>query len=219
MIHRELRERSLALIPKDATPEELARRYRQMPKLLLAETCEDATGLFEKYGDNIIGVISDLQFPHDGAINPRAGLKLAMDVKRRTPRIPVILQSHQADLVKDIHRAGAFFVRKDSEGLILKIRQILLDFFGFGDFIFRMPDGTEVGRARNLRELADRAQKVPLESFLHHGRANHFSTWLYLHGRYELAEILRPIDIEGNGEANRARLLEIIRPYLKKKKK
>lgn len=219
MIHRELRERSFALIPRNATPEELARRYRQMPKLLLAETCEDATALFDKYGDNIIGVISDLQFPHDGAINPRAGLKLAIDVKHRTPMMPVILQSHQADLTDDIERAGAFFIPKDSEGLILKIRQILLDFFGFGDFIFRMPDGTEVGRARNLRELADRAKEVPLESFLHHGRANHFSTWLYLHGRYELAEILRPIDIQGNGEANRARLLEIIQPYLKKKKK
>jgi len=219
MIHTELRERSLALIPADSTPAERARRLRQMPKLLLAETCEEATEFFDRYGENIIGVISDVQFPHGGSINPRAGLKLAVDVKRRTPRIPVILQSHQVELEEDIHRAGAFFVRKDSEGLLLKIRQILLDYFGFGDFIFRMPDGTEVDRARNLRELANKVQRVPLESFLHHGRANHFSTWLYLHGRYELAEIIRPIAIQGNGEPFRSQLLEIIRPYLRKDRK
>jgi len=222
LIHRELRERSLALIPEHASPDERMRRIRQMPKLLLAETCEEADRLFGRYQDNMIGVISDLQFPHQGKINPRAGLKLALDVKNRSPRAPVIVQSHDATLEEEIHRAGAFFVRKDSEGLLLKIRRILLDYFGFGDFIFRLPDGTEVDRASNLRGLVEGVSRVPLESFLHHGRANHFSTWLYLHGRYELAEMLRPIDIqleeEGDGERYRERMIRIVQPYLKEKR-
>ena len=75
-----------------------------------------------------------------------------------------------------------------------------------------MPDGSEVGRARNLKELMYEVSQVPLESFLHHGRANHFSTWFYLHGRYELAEILRPIN--GSGEDLRERMLMVIQPYL-----
>jgi CheY-like chemotaxis protein len=217
MIHRELRERSLALIPEDASPRERARRIWQMPKLLLAETCEEADDLFGRFGDNMIGVISDMQFPHENQINPRAGLKLALDVKKRVPHLPVIIQTHQAEMEDEIHRAGAFFVRKDSEGLLIKIREILLDYFGFGDFIFRMPDGSEVGRAHDLRELVEEAERVPLESFLHHGRANHFSTWLYLHGRYELAEIIRPIN--GDDESIRERMLRIIVPYLEQKRR
>ncbi|MBW1872237.1 MAG: response regulator [Deltaproteobacteria bacterium] len=185
MIHRELRARSLALIPEDAQPSERARRIWQMPKLLLAETCEESTDFVDRFGNNMIGVISDLQFPHAGKINQRAGLKLALEVKHRIPRLPVIIQTHQAEMKAEIHQAGAFFVLKDSEGLLLKIRQILLDYFGFGDFIFRLPDGSEVGRARNLKELVREVNRVPLKSFLHHGRANHFSTWFYLHGLYE----------------------------------
>jgi len=214
MIHRELRERSLALIPEDATDQERARRIRLAPKLLLAETCEDADYFFEHYGQNMIGIISDMQFPHKGEINDRAGLKLAKDIKKSIPHLPVIIQSHQIDLKEEIAEAEAFFVRKDSEGLFQKIRTLLLDYFGFGDFIFRMPDGSEVARARNLQELMVVSKQVPLECFMYHSSANHFSTWLYLHGLYDLAEILRPIG--GQGEELRARLREEIRPYLAK---
>ncbi len=214
MIHRELRERSLALIPEDASAEERARRIWQMPKLLLAETQEEATEFFRRFGQNLIGIISDLQFPAGGKIDPGAGLALALAVKREIPHLPVIIQTAQAEMKEEIHRANAFFVRKDSEGLLIKIRRILLDYFGFGDFIFRLPDGTEVGRAGNLQNLLAEVKRVPLDSFLHHGQANHFSTWFYLHGRYELAEILRPIN--GDGKALREHFLRIVRPYLKR---
>jgi CheY-like chemotaxis protein len=213
MIHRELRERSLALIPENASAETRCKRIRQMPKLLLAETCEEADYLYQRYGDNMIGVISDLQFPHQGKINDRAGMKLTKDIKDRTPHMPVIIQSLQSDLEQEIIEAGAFFVKKDSETLLLQIRSLLLDYFGFGDFIFRMPDGHEVARAKNLRELVEHVKKVPLECFLYHGKVNHFSTWLYLHGRYELAEILRPI--KGQTESLRKQMIAEIEPYLK----
>ncbi len=216
MIHKELRERSLDLIPESANPTERAMRIRQMPKLLLAENCEEANRLFKRYGDNLIGVITDLQFPMQGKIDPKAGLKLAEKVKKRLSRVPVILQSLDPVSRQELRHSGVFFVNKDTEGSLLKTRKILLDEFGFGDFIFRMPGGEEVGRASSLGRLVDQMQSVPLDSFFHHGRANHFSTWLYLHGRYELAELLRPISAkkQGSGEELRQEVLQLIRPYL-----
>ena len=68
----------------------------------------------------------------------------------------------------------------------------MLEHFGFGDFIFEMRDGSVVGRASNLRELAEQIGKIPEESLLHHAEGNHFSRWLKARTEFYLAHKLRP---------------------------
>ncbi|MFW5663177.1 MAG: DUF5752 family protein, partial [Bacteroidota bacterium] len=79
--------------------------------------------------------------------------------------------------------------------LLLKLRNFMQENFGFGDFVFRMPDGSVVQRARNLRELRDRLKFIPNESLLFHSRYNHFSYWLIARTQFELAYKIRPVKI------------------------
>jgi hypothetical protein len=64
--------------------------------------------------------------------------------------------------------------------------------FSFGDFVFRLADGTEVGRAHDLKTLEELLHVVPAESLGFHGERNHFSNWLKARTEFALAHKLRP---------------------------
>ena len=52
-----------------------------------------------------------------------------------------MLQSSRPDFEAPARAAGASFLLKDSPTLLHDLRQFMIDHFGFGDFIFRLPDG------------------------------------------------------------------------------
>ena len=55
------------------------------------------------------------------------------------------------------------------------------------EFVFKTPDGKEMGRARNVPELFARIRTVPLASVLYHANGKHFSPWLETMGEHILA--------------------------------
>lgn len=77
------------------------------------------------------------------------------------------------------------------------------------EFVFRMPDGKEVGRAKNLQELANMIKTAPLASVLYHTNAKHFSPWLDMMGEHMLSIKFKLI--EGNTEKVRTALLKILK--------
>jgi CheY-like chemotaxis protein len=210
MLYEEVWQRVGALTPADATPEERSRRRRARTKVLLARTYEEALLALSRYGRELCGVLTDLQFPKDGAEDPEAGLRLARHVRAAVREsIPVVLQSREREVEARAHDAGAFFVWKSSDHLLRQVRGIMMDYFGFGDFVFRWPDGREVGRAGDLRGLSRLLAAVPAEVFEYHGRRDHFSTWLFIHGEHELARRLRRI--RETSEVTRAQAIALIR--------
>jgi hypothetical protein len=48
-------------------------RLRARPKILLCSTYEEAWTYFEKYEEYVLGVISDIDFLHNGEKDPEAG--------------------------------------------------------------------------------------------------------------------------------------------------
>jgi hypothetical protein len=68
----------------------------------------------------------------------------------------------------------------------------MVESFAFGDFVFRMPDGTEVDRARDLKSLEEKLHTVPVESIAFHGERNHFSNWFTARTEFALARKLKP---------------------------
>ena len=87
---------------------------------------------------------------------------------------------------------NASFLLKGSPLLLHHLRELLLNKFGFGDFVFRMPDGSEIDRAGDLKSLVEKLKTVPAESLAYHGEQNHFSMWLKARTEFTLAERLRP---------------------------
>jgi CheY-like chemotaxis protein len=192
LIYTEILKQSQRLISEGIN---LAHRYVRMrarPKILLCTTYEEAWAYYEQYQETILGVISDFDFLRDGKQDPQAGLLFAQKVKEAHSDIPILLQSNLRENERAAHAIGASFAVKDSPVLLHEVRQFMQQYFSFGDFIFRTPDGKEVGRAANLQALEEKLRLVPVESLRYHGERNHFSNWLKARTEFWLAEELRP---------------------------
>lgn len=51
-------------------------RMRGRPKIMLARTYEEAVAIYEEYGDNMLGMITDMSYLHDGEKDPHAGVAI-----------------------------------------------------------------------------------------------------------------------------------------------
>jgi len=195
LIYTEIFKQSQRLISEGVNLTHRFLRMRARPKILLCTTYEEAWDYFDKYEEYILGLILDINFKHNGEKDPEAGIKFARDVKARHKDIPILLQSSNADFLAKAHEAGASFLLKGSPTLLHDLRDFMMNNFGFGDFVFLMPDGSEVGRARNLKEMVELLQTVPEKSILYHGEGNHFSKWLKARTEFWLAHKLRPREV------------------------
>src|ERR1700752_4710311 len=192
VIYTELIKQSRRVIQEGINVAHKLVRMQARPKILLSSNFEDAAQLVQEYRDYIFGLVSDVEFPWDGKLSSDAGFELARMVKSLTPDVPVVLQTSRTEFRPRAHAEGYSFLRKRSPTLLKDLRRILTDHFGFGDFVFRMPDQCEVGRAKDLNELEEQLQTVPPESLMYHAQRNHFSHWLMARTEFALAAKLRP---------------------------
>jgi len=167
-------------------------RLRARPKILLATTWEEAEQLIARYGRNLLGLISDVEFPRGGVLSREAGFDLARHVRTVAPDLPILLQSSRGEFAAGAAEVGATFLRKYSDTLLADLREFMVDNFAFGDFVFRTPEGDEVGRASDLKSLEQRLRTVPEDSLVYHGQRNHFSRWFTARTEFALARKLRP---------------------------
>ncbi|MFA6233618.1 MAG: PEP/pyruvate-binding domain-containing protein [Bacteroidota bacterium] len=170
-------------------------RQRARPKIFLARSFEEAMALYRKYRYTMLGIIADMTFPGVDDVEEPAGLKLARIIRQDNPELPILVQSSNTELRLDVEQEGMSFVDKNSRMLLQSLSDFMKENFGFGDFVFRMPDGDEVTRARNLRELRERLHLIPDASLDYHASRDHFSNWLKARTRFELSDRLKPVKV------------------------
>ncbi len=158
VLYTELIKQSRRVIQEGINVAHKLVRMQARPKILLASSFEEAAQLVQGYRDYLFGLVSDVEFPWEGKLNPDAGFELARMMKSLVPDVPVVLQTSRTEFRPRAHAEGYSFLRKRSPTLLKDLRRILTDYFGFGDFVFRMPDQREVGRARDLNELEEQLQ-------------------------------------------------------------
>ncbi|MBS2097837.1 PEP/pyruvate-binding domain-containing protein [Carboxylicivirga linearis] len=172
-------------------------RMRGRPKILLARTYEEALELYQKYNDNLLGIISDVSFEKEGVKDTEAGIKFAKVVKRANPYMPFILQSSNKSLgevAKDL-RVG--FLYKHSSSLLRKLKEFINTYMAFGDFIFIDPvTGQEVCRVSNLKELQEKLFQIPDETLFYHFKRDHVSKWLNARALFAVAEVVKYLKVE-----------------------
>lgn len=167
-------------------------RIRARPKILLAQNYDEAWTLFERFSGNLLGVITDLGFPVDGVRDEEAGIKLIEAIRAVDDDLPILIQSmdlHDTEITDRLH---ADFLSKRSPTLYDELRKYIRDNFGFGDFVFRLPDGRAVGNASGMRSMLRALSEVPDESLVYHAGRNHFSSWFKARTEFELASMLKP---------------------------
>lgn len=192
VLYTELIQQSRRLISEGINLSHKFLRMRARPKILLCSSYEEAQNYLKDYKEYILGVISDVEFPHNGVQDIKAGIKFAKEVKKKYSDIPVLLQSSEAGNEEDAKKAGCGFVLKGSPTMNQELREFMKNNFGFGDFVFRTPDGKEIDRAENLIDLEEKLKEIPESSIKYHGEKNHFSNWLKARTEFWLADKLRP---------------------------
>ena len=191
-IYTELIQQSGRLVSEGVNLSHKLVRMRARPKILLSSTFEEAWDLFNRYRPYMLGLISDVEFPRGGKITRGAGFDLAAMARAAVPDLPILLQSSRVEFAEGAREVGATFLRKYSLTLLADLRRFMTEHFGFGDFVFRLPGGGEVGRASDLKGLEEMLRTVPAESIAYHGERNHFSHWFTARTEFALARKLRP---------------------------
>ena len=177
------------------------RRMRGRPKIMMAKNYEEATEIYNKYKNNILGIVSDTKFPRNGKIDPDAGIKFFSKIKKDNRFLPLLLQSSDIKNKKRAKEIKVGFIHKYSENLALELKNFMNLYFAFGAFQFVNPQTKEVIRkAYNLKEVHKSIKEIPDDSFRYHISRNHLSKWLYARALFPLADFfagLKEQDFEG----------------------
>ncbi|MCD7971355.1 MAG: phosphoenolpyruvate synthase [Candidatus Azobacteroides sp.] len=183
-------------------------RMRGRPKILLARSYEEAVELYDKYKNNILGVVSDVSFMRDGKKDNRAGIRLGDYIRMQDKYLPLILESSEDENAEHAARLGATFISKQSKKLPVDLRNRIMENFGFGDFIFRDPQTqAEVGRAKDLKDWQQKIFEVPESSIRYHFSHNHISRWFASRALFPLAAFIRPLVLREEDDIHAARQL------------
>lgn len=195
-------------------------RMRGRPKIVLARTYEEATTLYDRHPNNVLGVITDARYPRGGVVDPQAGVQLLAELRKRDPFLPLILESAESENAVQAKAYNADFIDKNSKKMAVDLREVVKQRFGFGDFIFRDPQThQEVMRAHNLKEMQSAILNVPAESLLYHITRNHVSRWLRSRAMFPAAEFVKQLSWEElqDIDAHRRAIFEAIVDYRRMK--
>jgi len=193
ILYKELVSQAQAVMEEGLNEEHRLLTMRARPKILIAETFEDAVSLYEQFEPYVLGVLSDVRIPKNNKLNDTAGIDLLSEIKEKRWDIPILLMSSEPSNAEIAARIPASFVDKNSTSLLTEIRSFFIDHLGFGDFVFRTPEGQEIGRAANLRSLENLLPTIPDDAFVLHCSQNDFSRWLFARSEIVLASKLRPV--------------------------
>lgn len=183
-------------------------RMRGRPKIKLARTYEEAVRIFNQYRDNMLGILSDMSFMHDGVKDPYAGYKFGQYVRKTGLIIPFVLESSEASNKVYAKELGASFIDKNSKSYPQDLRKKIMQRFGFGDFVILNPQTKEeIMRIKDLKDLQKKVFQIPDDSLVYHLSRNHFSRFFYSRAMFPPAEVLKRVDVSDYKDMDEARKL------------
>lgn len=166
-------------------------RMRGRPKVMLARDYEEAMELYDRYGSNILGVISDVSFKRMGEKDPEAGLRFAKFLRSDNPYLPIIIESSEANNAEAARSINCVFLDKLSKKLPVDLANAISEQFGFGDFVMTDPATGHEIRISSLKDLQYHIFDIPANALLHHASSNDISRWLYSRALFPIAEVIK----------------------------
>ena len=183
-------------------------RMRGRPKIKLARNYEEAVRIFDQYRDNMLGIISDMSFMHNGVKDPYAGYKFGQYVRKTGLIIPFVLESSEASNHVYAKELNASFIDKNSKSYPQDLKKKIMQRFGFGDFVILNPHTKEeIMRIKDLKALQKKVFQIPDDSLVYHLSRNHFSRFFYSRAMFPPAEVLKHVDVSDYKDMDEARKL------------
>lgn len=194
--------------------EQQIQRKRSRPKILLATCYDEAVELYRRYGDHLLGIISDIGFVIHKGDSPDteksdAGVDLCRLVRGEDPTMPFLMQSSQESMRHTAESLGAGFILKSSKTLTHELSEYIGREFGFGDFIATGSGGEVIARGRDLKDFEEIIRTIPDKTLKSLSDRNYISRWLYARGLFRLAGEFRPICVKDDGDIARVRELHL----------
>jgi len=196
LLYSQLFKQTQQLIAEELTASNRHLRLRMRPKVILSHDFADAMRLYRDYKENLLCVITDVQYERDGKLDDTAGVRFIQQIRADGCRVPVVLQSLDKANQERAKALDAQFLHKGSADLLSDLRAFIVDQLGFGDFVFRTEGGDECARAPTMAAFMALLRTISDESLLFHARHNHFSAWLIAHGEIAFARKLQPMKVQ-----------------------
>lgn len=172
-------------------------RMRGRTKILLATNYEEAVSMWDKYKNNLLGIITDISFTRNGETDKTAGIKFVEKVRTEDAYMPILFQSTDTEYEVLAQEMKVGFLNKLSKTLSIELRNYINEYFSFGDFVFIDPkNGREITRAVDLKSLQEKIFEIPDDSLMYHMERNHFSKWLNARALFPIAEMFREVSAE-----------------------
>ena len=209
LLYKEIMYQTKNLINRRLSQSKKLLLLRARPKVLLTQNYETAKLFFNRYRNNILGIISDVEFLKNKKKTKDAGFDLANWIRDIDESVPILIQSTQEKNRSIAENIRTEFLHKESPTFLKEIRSFMNYNFGFGDFTFRLPDNTIVQKATTIDEFIKGIENINEDSILHHAKSHHFSNWLAARAEFNLASIIRSISANDfdNGESIRSYIL------------
>ncbi|MDY7394481.1 PEP/pyruvate-binding domain-containing protein [Aureibaculum sp. 2210JD6-5] len=189
---------------------------RGRPKILLATQYEEGLALFEKYKENLLGVISDVNYFKDGKRDPTAGFQFLKYVRNIQRYFPFLIQSSDKENEKKALELKGKFLWKHSETIELELKNYITKYFSFGDFEFWDPEQHKVlATVKDLNAFQKALTIVTKESITYHAIRSEYSKWLRSRALFPLANLFHNVEYADFEDAEEIRnfLIEAIKVY------
>lgn len=190
LIYQEVVRQTQSVLDESLNERHRLLRMRARPRILMATNYEEAMGFYERYKPYVFGVISDGRYKKDGEIDADAGITFLRNVRKDIPDLPLLMISSEAENREKAEQLPAIFINKESPAIRDELHDFFLNYLGFGDFVFRLPDETAIGHASNIYEFEQKLRVIPDESLEYHAKRNHFSNWVMARAEVALARRL-----------------------------
>jgi CheY-like chemotaxis protein len=190
LIYQEVVRQTQQVLDESLNEKHRLLRMRARPKVLMATDYEQALTLYETYRPFIFGIISDARFPRECIMDHDAGIRFLAHVREEIHDLPLLLLSSELQNRPKAEAIPAVFINKSSPLVREELHRFFIDHLGFGDFVFRLPDQTEICRANTIREFEEMLKVIPDESLRYHAGRNHFSNWIMARAEVALARRL-----------------------------
>ncbi len=190
-IYKNLLKQSFESSTEALNEHEQMLRMRGRPKVMLARDYEEALDLYERYGRNLLGVISDVSFKRAGRKDPKAGFALAEELRKGNPYLPIIIESSETENRSRAEELRCVFLDKNSKKLPVDLSAAIAEQFSFGDFVMTDPETGKEIRIRSLKDLQYHIFDIPGTALLHHASSNDISRWLYSRALFPIADVIK----------------------------
>ena len=190
-------------------------RMRGRPKIVLARTGEEGLYYYNKYRKNVLGIISDVNFPYKGN-KTGSGLDLAREIRKDNSEVPILIQSSDITQKDEALKVASEFLYKSSPTLLSELEEHFIKFYCFGPFNFIDPNtGEIIETVETMKELQNAFMSVPASSLVYHGKRNDFSRWLRAKGLFTLASTIKAMTFKDEEHCEKIRedVYNTIREY------